>query len=97
MPAVELSTTRSVITRLRAETAAMAFAASHVDEGVSMTASIGLAMANGPDDDVENLLARGDGALYEAKRGAATKSSPRPAPEYKTPPAGGAMDALELT
>ncbi|MCH9020627.1 MAG: PleD family two-component system response regulator [Proteobacteria bacterium] len=69
MPAVQLSTTRSIITRLRAEIAATAFATSHVDGGVSMTASIGLAMANGPDDVAETLLARADGALYEAKRG----------------------------
>lgn len=57
---------------------------------VALTASLGLALCDGEDDDPQALLARADEAMYRAKRSGKARSSfvprgPRPAGEPRPP------------
>ncbi len=69
MSDTDMETARTVTARLCRDIEATPFAGSMVENGLPVTASIGVAVADGRDETPEGLLGRADEALYEAKRG----------------------------
>lgn len=63
----DMSTARAVAARICCDIEAVPFAASHIKGGLSVTASIGVAMVDHLDKTPEDLIKRADEALYEAK------------------------------
>ena len=68
MSETDMETARMVTARLCRDIEATPFAGSLVENGLPVTASIGVAVAEGRDETPEELLGRADEALYEAKR-----------------------------
>jgi diguanylate cyclase (GGDEF)-like protein len=66
LPETDLEGAVLVAMRLREAIAALRFAGA--DGTFIVTASLGVAERDGPDDTLEELLGRSDNALYEAKR-----------------------------
>ena len=69
MSDTDMETARKVTARLCRDIEATPFAGSMIENGLSVTASIGVAVADGRSETPEDLLGRADEALYEAKRG----------------------------
>ncbi|MFC6488644.1 PleD family two-component system response regulator [Nitratireductor sp. GCM10026969] len=73
MPDTELFIAEKVAERIRAEVAHEPFPKGKGEEGLEVTASLGVAAMRQPGDTVEALLKRADVALYEAKSGGRNK------------------------
>ena len=69
MSETDMETARTVTARLCRDIETTPFAGSMIENGLPVTASIGVAVADGRDETPEGLLGRADEALYEAKRG----------------------------
>jgi two-component system cell cycle response regulator len=69
MTETDMDTARTVTARLCKDIEASPFAGSIIQNGLTVTGSIGLAVTDGRDEKAEDLIKRADEALYEAKRG----------------------------
>ncbi|MDZ5649151.1 diguanylate cyclase [Nitrospirillum sp. BR 11828] len=67
LPETDLAGARAVAERVRIGLAALEVA--YDGQTAQVTASLGVAQWRGPDETLEDLLARADGALYQAKKG----------------------------
>ncbi|MEE3623187.1 diguanylate cyclase [Nitrospirillum sp. BR 11752] len=67
LPETDLAGARAVAERVRIGLAALAV--TYDGQTAQVTASLGVAQWRGPDETLEDLLARADGALYQAKKG----------------------------
>ena len=68
MPDTSLEAAKAVAERLRAQIAGAPFGIAGEDGGLAVTASIGVAVANGRGESAEALVKRADEGLYAAKR-----------------------------
>ncbi len=67
MSDTDMDTARAVTARICREIEAVPFAPSHINGGLRVTASIGVAIVDHRDKTPEDLIKRADEALYEAK------------------------------
>ena len=73
LPAITLQAALRVAASLRAAVEAMPL--SHGTRSINMTISIGVSVMRDADDSIEQVIARADEALYQAKEGAGTASA----------------------
>jgi two-component system cell cycle response regulator len=69
MTETDMNTAQTVTARLCRDIEASPFAGSIIQNGLPITGSIGVAVADNRDETAEDLVKRADEALYEAKRG----------------------------
>ncbi len=69
MTETDLNTAQVVTARICRDIEVSPFAGSMIQNGLSITASIGVAVTDNREETVEELIKRSDDALYEAKRG----------------------------
>ncbi len=69
MTETDLNTAQVVTARICRDIEVSPFAGSMIQNGLSITASIGVAVTDNCEETVEELIKRSDDALYEAKRG----------------------------
>ena len=93
MPSTSADVAAMVAERLCRKLEAEPFEVSGSEAPLPITASVGVATTIDPMETADNLLARADGALYEAKNGGRNRVRSAPAPEdaaSETPPAAAA-------
>ena len=83
MPETRLEEVMAAANRIGRSIGATVFAAEGVDHGLQITVSIGVASATAGTSTFDELLARADGALYEAKRTGRNKVCGAPAEEMR--------------